>query len=166
MGTEHDQMCRTLLGLVVNIQIQNARGYATNQLVRAVHGLLDFLYLARYPVHTTETLDAMERALQLYHANHQVFVDLGIHNDFNFPKDHFLNHYRELIEFFRTTDNFNTEYTERLHIDLVKEAFCSTNSKDEYPQMVAWLDWREQIQLHVKFIQCHFLQANTITLPP
>jgi hypothetical protein len=165
-GTEHDQMCRFLLGLIVDIRIPNARAGATRQLVRAVRGLLDFLYLARYPVHTTETLDTMEGALQLYHENRQVFIDLGIHNDFNFPKDHFLNHYRELVKFFGTTDNFNTEYTERLHIDLVKEAFRSTNSKDEYPQMTAWLDRRERMQLHVKFIQRHFLQANTISLPP
>ena len=158
-------MCRFLLGLIIDIRIANARGGTTGRLVRAVRGLLDFLYLAKYPVHTTETLDAMERALQLYHDNRQVFIDLGIRNDFNFPKDHFLNHYRELIEFFGTTDNFNTEYTECLHIDLVKEAFRSTNSKDEYPQMTAWLDRRERMQLHVKFIQRRFLQANMISPP-
>jgi hypothetical protein len=88
----------------------------------------------------------------VYHDNRQVFVDLGIRNDFNFPKDHFINHYRELIETFGTTDNYNTEYTERLHIDLAKDAYRATNSKDEYPQMTAWLDRRERVLLHEKFI--------------
>ncbi len=37
------------------------------------------------------------------------------------------------------TDNFNTEYTERLHINLAKDAFHMTNTKDKYPQMTAWL---------------------------
>jgi len=164
-GTEHDQICRFLLGIIIDIRIPNAPRGTTGRLVRAVRGLLDFLYLAKYPVHTTETLDNMERALRLYHQNRHVFIDLGIRNDFNFPKAHFINHYRELIEFFGTADNFNTEYTERLHIDLAKDAYRSTNSKDEYPQMTAWLDRREKVLLHKKFISRRF-QANVASPPP
>jgi len=152
-GTEHDQICRFLLGLIIDIRIPTAGRGATGRLVRAVRGLLDFLYLAKYPVHTSETLDLMEKALQMYQENRQVFIDLGIRHDFNFPKDHFLNHYRELIELFGTTDNFNTEYTERLHIDFAKDAYRATNFKDEYPQMTAWLDRHERVLLHDKFIQ-------------
>ena len=51
-----------------------------------------------------------------------------------------MGHYHELIECYGTADNFNTEYTEQLHIDFMKDAYCSTNTKDEYPQMTAWLD--------------------------
>jgi hypothetical protein len=164
-GTEHDQICRFLLGIIIDIRIPNAGRGTTGRLVRAVRGLLNFLYLAKYPVHTTETLDHMEKALRLYHQHRDVFIDLGIRNNFNFPKDHFINHYCELIELFGTTDNFNTEYTERLHIDLAKNAFRSTNSKDEYPQMTAWLDRRERVFLHEKFILRRF-QANILSPPP
>ena len=149
-GTEHDQICRFLLGLVIGIKLPNR--VSTAKLLRAVRGLLDFLYLAKYPVHTTETLQLLDDALRMYHDNRQVFIDLGIRTDFNFPKDHFINHYRELIETFGTTDNYNTEYTERLHIDLAKDAYRATNSKDEYPQMTAWLDRRERVLLHEKYI--------------
>ncbi len=112
-------------------------------------------------------LDHMERALQLYHQNCYVFIDLGIWNDFNFLKDHFINHYHELIELFGTMDNFNTdsEYTECLHIDLAKDAFHSTNSKDEYPQMTAWLNRCKRVLLYEKFILHHF-QANIAFPPP
>ena len=137
-GTEHDQICRFLLGIVIDIKLPNQ--VSTARLLRAVRGLLDFLYLAKFPVHTTETLQQLNDALCMYHDNRQVFIDLGICSNFNFPKDHFINHYHELIEIFGTTDNFNTEYAERLHIDLAKNAFRATNSKDEYPQMTAWLD--------------------------
>jgi len=164
-GTEHDQICRFLLGIIIDIRIPNASRGITSRLVRAVRGLLDFLYLARYPVHTDETLNRMDIALRMYHDNRQVFIDLGIRSDFNFPKDHFLNHYHELIELFGTTDNFDTEYTERLHIDLAKEAFRATNSKDEYTQMTAWLDRRERVLLHEKFILRRF-QAISTPPPP
>src|SRR5258705_5140090 len=88
----------------------------------------------------------------MYHDNRQIFIDLGIRNDFNFPKDHFINHYHELIEIFGTMDNYDTSYTEHLHIDLAKDAYRATNLKDEYPQMTAWLDWWERVLLHKKFI--------------
>lgn len=74
--------------------------------------MLNFLYLAKYPIHTSETLEFLDNALQEYHRNCDVFIDLGIRVDFNFPKDHFINHYHELIKLFGTADNFNTEYSE------------------------------------------------------
>ncbi|KAJ7906687.1 hypothetical protein B0H13DRAFT_1880374 [Mycena leptocephala] len=41
---------------------------------------------------------------------------------------------------FGTSDNYNTEYTERLYIDLAKDAYRSTNRKDEFSQMTLWLE--------------------------
>ncbi|KAF9533674.1 hypothetical protein CPB83DRAFT_890141 [Crepidotus variabilis] len=164
-GTEHDQICRFILGIIIDIRVPNACRGATACLVRAVRGILDFLYLAKYPVHTMETLNQMEESLKMYHENRQVFINLGIRQDFNFPKYHFSNHYRKLIELFGTTDNFNTEYTERLHINLAKEAFRATNSKDKFPQMTAWLDRREKVMLHDKFILRRF-EANSNNVPP
>ncbi|KAF9522196.1 hypothetical protein CPB83DRAFT_872063 [Crepidotus variabilis] len=116
-GTEHDQMCRFILGIIIDIRLPSVGRGTAARLVRAVRGLLDFLYLTKYPVHSKETLDQMEEAL-----------------------------------FFGTTDNFNTEYTERLNIDFAKDPYRATNSKDEYPQMTAWLDRREKVLLHEKYI--------------
>ncbi|KIK00485.1 hypothetical protein K443DRAFT_122789 [Laccaria amethystina LaAM-08-1] len=122
-------------------------------LICAVRGILDFLYLAKYPVHTTETLDELDAVLQEFDDNKKIFINLCIHNDFNFPKGHFTHHYRYLIQLYETADIFNTEYTERLHIDLAKDAYHSTNSKDEYPQMTLWLDCHERILLHDKYLR-------------
>ena len=91
------------------------------------------MYLARYPVHTTETLDQLNEVLHAFNDNCQIFIDLGIRLHFNFPKGHFTHHYCDLIELYGTADNFNTEYTERLHIDLAKDAYRSTNMKDKSP---------------------------------
>jgi hypothetical protein len=118
----------------------------------AVHSLLDFLYLAQYPMHMTETLKLLCDALKQFHDNKGIFVDLGIHNDFHIPKLHFLDHYLMYIELYGTMDNCNTEYTECLHIDLAKDAWDATNGKDELPQMTLWLECHEKIFHHVKFI--------------
>ncbi len=150
-GVEHDQMCRILLGLVVDAPLEG--GLSSAPLIRAVRALLDFLYLAQYPVHTDETLELLENALAVFHDNKEIFVDLGIREGWNIPKLHFALHYAELIRLLGTTDNFNTEYTERLHIDLAKDAYAATNRKDEFAQMTIWLERKEKILRHNQFVQ-------------
>jgi hypothetical protein len=138
------------------------------RLLQGVRGILDFLYLARYPVHTNETLDLLDAALKHFH-DKAIFIDLGVPADFNFPKAHFAGHYQRFIELFGTTDNYNSEYTEQLHIDLAKDAYHATNFKDEYPQMTAWLERCEKVLRHDKFLQrqapTHTSPAQTSTLP-
>ncbi|KIJ67367.1 hypothetical protein HYDPIDRAFT_84908 [Hydnomerulius pinastri MD-312] len=149
-GTEHDQICRFLLGVIVDIRLPG--GASPIRLVRAARGLLDFLYLAQYPCHSDETLGLLDDALTRFHNNKQIFVDLGIRTAFELPKLHSLRHYVYMIQRFGTTDNYTTEYTERLHIDLAKDAYRATNHKDEYVQMTAWLERREKMLFHDNFI--------------
>jgi hypothetical protein len=80
-------------------------------------------------------------------------VDLGIRNNFELPKLHFAKHYVALIKSLGTPDNYNTEYTERLHIDYAKNAYAATNHKDEFSQMTIWLERKEKILRHDKHVQ-------------
>lgn len=149
-GHEHDQIARILMGLVVDIPLPD--NLSSGRLVRAVRSLLDFLYLSQYPVHTDETLVLLENALKTFHENKDIFIDLGIREQFNLPKLHFASHYLKSIKMFGTTDNFNTEYTERLHIDFAKDAYAATNHKDEFSQMTLWLERKEKILDHNQHI--------------
>ncbi|KZT19111.1 hypothetical protein NEOLEDRAFT_1183681 [Neolentinus lepideus HHB14362 ss-1] len=150
-GREHAQMCQLLMGLVLDIRLPNH--LSAVRLVHATRALLDFCFLAQYPVHTDETLKLLEDALRRFHSNKSIFIDLGIRSDFNIPKLHALIHYLVSIKYFGTTDNYNTEYTERLHINLAKDAYRATNHKDEYPQMTKWLERREKVLQHKKYIK-------------
>ena len=108
--------------------------------------------MAQYPIHTSETLVTLEHALDNFHSNKYVFEILGIRSDFNIPKLHFLVHYPQAIKLFGTTDNYNTEATERLHIDFAKDAYQATNHKDEFVQMTKWLERQEKIMHHANFL--------------
>ena len=142
-GKEHAEICKVLLGLIIGLPLPENR--SSEKLLRAVRGVLDFLYLAQLPSHTNKTLTDMSAALDAFHTNKSIFIELGIRDDFNFPKLHSLLHYAPSIRFFGTTDNYNTEHSERLHIDLAKDAYAATNRKDELPQMVTWLERVETI---------------------
>lgn len=144
------QIAHILLSLVIGTRLPDNMSGA--RLVRAVRAILDFIYLVQYPVHLYETLDLLDEALDRFHDNKQIFLDLGIRTYFHFPKLHSTGRYRFYIELFGTIDNYNTAYTERLHIDMAKEAYRATNRKDEYMQMTAWLDRRERIFHHERRI--------------
>lgn len=149
-GQEHNQMSRILLGLVIDAPLQG--GFSNVRLIRAVRSLLDFLYLAQYPIHTDETLVLLEDALEHFHNNKEIFIDLGIRDAFHIPKLHFATHYVDHVKLYGTLDNFNTEYTERLHIDLAKDAYAATNHKDEFAQMAVWLERKEKIHRHRQYV--------------
>ena len=150
-GKEHADICRVLLGLVVDLKLPDGRSPLS--LIKCIRSLLDFLYLAQYPIHTTETLHLLQESLKQFHEHKQIFIDLGIRENFNLPKLHSLAHYAQSIQLFGTTDNYNTEYTERLHIDLAKDAYRATNHRDEYSQMTIWLQRKEKVLHHQSYLE-------------
>ncbi|KIJ93874.1 hypothetical protein K443DRAFT_12554 [Laccaria amethystina LaAM-08-1] len=99
---EHDQMCRILLGLVIDVQLPD--GISNVRL----------------------------RTLSRFHANKDIFVELGIREGFKLPKLHF---------------------AKRLHINLAKDAYAATNFKDEFTQMTTWLERKEKILRHNQYVQ-------------
>ncbi|KAL1698916.1 hypothetical protein EV121DRAFT_284470 [Schizophyllum commune] len=156
-GQTHDEICRSLLGLIIDAPVHQPEGVrvvrAGPRIVSAVRGILDFVYLAQYPVHSSESLLLLNDALESFHDNKSVFVELKIRTSFNLPKLHFAMHYAAQIKEFGTTDNFNTQYTEHLHIDFAKHAYAATNRKDELPQMTTWLERREKLASFAQYVQ-------------
>ncbi|KAJ3735343.1 hypothetical protein DFJ43DRAFT_1037221 [Lentinula guzmanii] len=149
-GAEHAQMSHFFLGLIAEAPLPS--GMSSSRLVKCLRGLLDYLFLAQYPVHSSSTLNLISDALERFHDNKQIFIDLGIRSHFQIPKIHFMNHYVESIKRMGTPDNFNTEYTELLHIDLAKDAYDATNKKDELSQMTKWLERKEKVMKHASYV--------------
>jgi hypothetical protein len=118
-GPECKDMAKILLGCLI--------GKMPTYGIQAITALLDFIYLAQYPTHDTITLGYLQDALDLFHKYCHYFIDTLVQKDFNIPKFHSLLHYIEAIELFRTTDNYNTEIFECLHIDFAKEGWCTSN---------------------------------------
>ncbi|KAH9829113.1 uncharacterized protein C8Q71DRAFT_718714 [Rhodofomes roseus] len=163
-GTEHQDICRVLLGAIIDLRLPGGRNPA--RLIRAVRALLDFVYLAQLPAHTSTTLGQLDNALVRFHENKAVFEDLGIRSHFNFPKLHSLQHYVSGIQLFGTADGTNTSASEHLHISLAKEPWRKSNRKDEYPQMTTTVVRLEQIHAHALYIQWRLDgRPNIATVP-
>ena len=85
---EHKEMQKVFIGILA--------GIAPSRVLAAACGLLNFIYYAQYQSHTTNTLQRMQEALNLFHANKDIFVDEGIRKDFNIPKSPFSPSLRRL----------------------------------------------------------------------
>lgn len=138
-GIERKNMGRILLGCLVGAENMPPRA------ITAVRAILDFIYLAQYTIHDDDTLSYMDVALKTWHKYKDSFIQTGVHGDLNIPKFHSLQHYIEAIRFLGTTDNYNTEMFERLHIDFAKKGWRASNKRDEFPQMTRWLSRQENI---------------------
>ncbi|KAI0074756.1 hypothetical protein K474DRAFT_1765035, partial [Panus rudis PR-1116 ss-1] len=137
-GNEFRQMQKVFLPILCGV-------HDDPRVITAACALMDFIFLAHYPVHSTSTLESMKQALHTFHDNKDVFIDIGVREDFNIPKFHALNHYVAAILCFGSCDGVSTEISERLHIDLAKSAYRSTNRKHYLQQMVRWLERRDKM---------------------
>ncbi|KAJ8092679.1 hypothetical protein PM082_007008 [Marasmius tenuissimus] len=173
-GTEHKQMCIFLLNLILDVPHLSAS--QSKKLITSTRALLDFLYLACYPIHSNNSLDLLESSLKDFHNHKEIFIELGAREHFSIPKLHSLCHYVQAIKLYGTCDNYNTETTERLHIDFAKDAYRASNRKDEYSQMTKWLERREKIIHHSNYLdwkqsqparsESESTQSTSLSTPP
>jgi hypothetical protein len=129
-------------------------------LICAIRGLLNFIYISQLPIQSTRTLNQLDEALGTFHCNKSIFTDLGIREHWNIPKLHACSHYASSIRIHGTTNNYNTQATERLHIDLAKDAYRASNRKDKYPQMTQWLEHHEKIHQHEEYLWCYRITCD------
>ncbi|KAI0061563.1 hypothetical protein BV25DRAFT_1870782 [Artomyces pyxidatus] len=117
-------------------------GKLAEPVLLATRTILDFIYLAQY----------MKDALDNHLKHRDIFIQLGLRDDFNVPKFHSLLHYVVSIQRFGTTDNCNTEMFERFHIDFAKGGWRASNHRDERPQMILWLTRREKVAMFTDYL--------------
>ncbi|CAK5274931.1 unnamed protein product [Mycena citricolor] len=144
-GNEYKHMEKIFLGVI--------HGAVDANVICAVRGVLDFIHYAHFEKHTTSSLQALEEAWLLFHAHKDVFIAKGIREHFNIPKIHAMKHYVDQIRSKGTADGFNTELSERLHINYAKMGYNSSNKNGYIQQMTRWLSRREALDRFTAYLQ-------------
>ncbi|KAG0699298.1 hypothetical protein DFH29DRAFT_983570 [Suillus ampliporus] len=134
-GTEHREMQWVFMGVLA--------GAVQPAVAQAARTIIDFIFYAQFHSHTSQSLEALQSALDEFHRHKEIFVQLEVREDFNIPKMHSMQHYVASIKSWGSADGFNTEFPERLHIDFAKNAYRATNRKDYVAQMTKWLARQE-----------------------
>ncbi|KAF8830562.1 hypothetical protein HHX47_DHR2000926 [Lentinula edodes] len=144
-GGEYRSMAKVFLGTL--------GGVADAKVIRAVRAAEDYMYYSHFESHCKESLEAMEATWKIFHAEKEVFVDLGVRKQFNISKVHNVLHYPQNIRSRGTLDGFNSETTERLHIDLAKSGYRASNKRRYIIQMTIWLQRQEAVKRFVSYLQ-------------
>ena len=125
-------------------------------MVQTMRAFLEFCYIARRDVHDTNSLNALDDALQRFHRYREVFCTSGICADgFNLPRQHSLTHYVKLIRAFGAPNGLCSSITESKHIKAVKEPWRRSNRFEALSQMLltnqrldklaaTWVDFAER----------------------
>ncbi|KAG1734815.1 hypothetical protein EDB19DRAFT_1996509 [Suillus lakei] len=143
-GREHKEMQRVFVGLL--------SGAVPSHVLVVAQSILDFSYYAQLHIQMTESLDALQNALTVFHANKDILKELAVREHFNIPKLHQLSHYVQSITLFGAADGFNTELPERLHIDFAKDSYRASNKRDYEEQMALWLQRQEAVFIHSAYL--------------
>lgn len=136
-GREHKEMEKVFATLIY--------GAVKPEVSAVARAIIDFIYYASFETHTTTTLNRLQEALDTFHEFKDIFVQEGIREHFRIPKIHSMEHYTAFIRSKGSCPNFNTELSERLHINYAKQGYQASNRRDYMEQMVVFLTRREKI---------------------
>ncbi|KAJ7797991.1 hypothetical protein B0H14DRAFT_3114235 [Mycena olivaceomarginata] len=144
-GNERKHMEKVFLGILAQ---------TTDPAVqRALAAILDFIYYAHFETHCDESLARLDASWAAFHDNKSIFLELKIRKNFDINKLHKLKHCVDSIRSRGTADGFNTENTERLHIDFAKAGYRATNKVRYTRQMTVWLARQEAVYRFSTYLQ-------------
>ena len=121
-----------------------------HQTLVVVRSLVDFIYLAHYPLISESDLEAMSASLTEFHRYKWIFIQNGSQGQkghLRIPKLHALLHYLENSYQLGILDNFSTEMPESLHISMCKDPYNASNRCEFNSQILNYLDIQDQLTL-------------------
>jgi hypothetical protein len=111
-------------------------GHVPAQMVHAISAFMEFCYLVRRSQIDEDTLAAIDTAVDRFHREHVIFIEVGIREDFSLPRQHSLLHYHHLIQIFGAPNGICSSITESKHIKAVKEPWRRSSRNQPLGQML------------------------------
>lgn len=96
---------------------------------------MEFCYLARRSIIDEKDLDAIDQAVEDFHAERSIFDEVRP-DGYSLPRQHSLVHYRFLIEEFGAPNGLCSSITESKHIKAVKEPWRRSSRFEALGQML------------------------------
>jgi hypothetical protein len=105
-------------------------------MVRAVSAFTEFCYLVRRSQIDEMTLGLINAAIERFHRERKIFIEVGVRKDFSLPRQHSLIHYPSLIRLFGAPNGICSSITESKHIQAVKNPWRRSNRNHPLGQIL------------------------------
>ncbi|KAF7965204.1 hypothetical protein HWV62_45085 [Athelia sp. TMB] len=106
---------------LMKVYLPAIEGYVPPEMLRTFRAFLEFCYLARKNVLDTNDLVQLKDALDRFHHYRQIFITVGVRENFNLPRQHSMVHFLQLVRAFGAPNGLCSSITESKHIKAVKE---------------------------------------------
>ena len=133
-------------------------------MLKTLHALLDFCYIACCNVHNTTSLRDLQDTLDHFHHHCKYFQECGVHpDDFNLPWQHSLIHYIMQIHAFGAPNGICSSITELKHIKAMKEPWRRSSCFEALEQMLLTNQRLNKLVVaRVDFADCGMLQGTCL----
>lgn len=118
----------------------------TDGVMKSIRSMIDFIYLAQYESHSTDTLHYLDKALRKFHRNKHSLSEAGVRDgprkkgEFKIQKLERMWQVGQSCMELGPSYQFSTETNERDHKRFIKATYARTNKKDFQRQMCRSLD--------------------------
>jgi len=121
---------------LMKVFLPSIAGLVPPGMVRAVSAFMEFCSLVRRSQIDETVLLKIDAAVETFHRERLIFVEEGIREDFNLPRQHSLVHYRSNIQMFGAPNGLCSSIAESKHIKAVKEPWRRSNRNNPLGQML------------------------------
>ncbi|KAJ6632543.1 hypothetical protein B0H10DRAFT_1938138 [Mycena sp. CBHHK59/15] len=120
---------------LMKVYLPAIAGHVTSQVVRAVTSLTEFCHLVQRSVLDEDTLLAIDAAIDAFHDARKVFCVVRPEG-FSLPHQHFIVHYRSLIQAFAALNGLCSSIMESKHIKAVKKPYRHSSCNKPLSQIL------------------------------
>lgn len=111
-------------------------GHVPPEMVHCIAIFLNICYTIRGTIHTTMTINKLEKLIAEYHTARDIFIATVRPAGISLPRQHALVHYPHLIREFGAPNGLCSSITETRHISAVKEPYRRSNHHEPLAQML------------------------------
>ncbi|KAF7982136.1 hypothetical protein HWV62_29873 [Athelia sp. TMB] len=121
---------------LMKVYLPAIESYVPPDMIRAIRAFLEFCYIVRKNVIDIADLEQLQEALDRFHKYRKIFIDVGVREDFNLPRQHSMVHFPRLIRAFGAPNGLCSSITESKHIKAVKEPWRRSSRHNAIIQMM------------------------------
>src|SRR5260370_37922814 len=142
-GWEHHAYQKLMLPVIFGHEKVDAK------VIDAIWSVLDFAYMAQYPLLSESNLNEMKDLLSSFNQSKEIFISNGSQESghFHIPKLHALWHFVDNIHSGGIPDNCSTETPESLHIQMCKDPYGASNHHDYDKQILNYLNIQDHLSM-------------------
>jgi len=111
-------------------------GLVPSGMLCAITAFLDFCYLVRRSQIDESVLDQIDDAVNRFHRECHIFIELGIRDNFLLPRQHAIVHYHLTIQLFGAPNGLCSSITESKHIKAVKQPYRRSSRNNPLGEMI------------------------------